>query len=665
MKLTDYLNKWLLMALLGVGLVFSTKGAVTDVILAPGAIQPGGNAGDTDLHWGQFWADTGTASQELDSTMHSSNNIAGSIHVIFDCQGAEGQDPANIKSANLAFGNYFLGGSGGWLGQPGTLTVDASKYESVALDINIASTVSSNTAIPFCLYGAGYGNVALTNFPIETGGWQRLIIPIPATVNLADCVSFGVYDWYNTTAGTPAAHVEFWMDNIVLVARKAVTPPPTLALAAMPHSGLLFDSGTGEGGARGAIDTIGDVHWAGLASAGSPVSYAMTIGWVPDTAVYSNYEAHIFIAPSPGVGNPDWNLADMGYLQILNHSDGTATARMMWKTNDAFDNKMLFNTSPGGDYGTNGYAAGTLGYLDAATMVGTWSLSFTSETDFVVRGPGGVSTNLSLPADWVTSFNALGGGVAYAYFGGGPNGNNNAGQPMFLSEVSISGANGQYALTNDFSSLPLDTTTWGLLGNETFIVPSRDAWWLNWTLPAANFNLRATSDLRDPNSWILLSGNTSLPVPVTPYTSGDRAKAIVAAADLPKANQTFFALQKLVAAKLQVLMPGETNAPGTTTGKIGKPDQQPVGTAVQVRVNAVDANWNVVPYLTDGVSLTSSDSAATDSMGAALPLSGQLAQGTATFEILFGTAGTQTVTATDTTQATVTANTGSTTTITP
>jgi len=454
------------------------------------------------------------------------------------------------------------------------------------------------------------------------------------------------------------------MDNIVLVARKTVTPPPSLALAPMPHSGLLFDSGPGEGGARGAIDTIGDVHWAGLATASSPVGYAMTIAWVPNPAVYSNYEAHIFIAPSAGVGNPDWNLSDMGYLQVLNHSDGTATARMMWKTNDAFDNKMLFNTSLGGEYGTNGYAAGTLGYLDAPSMLGTWSISFTSESDFVVRGPGGVSTNLSLPPEWVASFNALS-GAAYSYFGGSPNGNNNAGQPMFLSNISISGGAGQYAMTNDFSALPLDTATWGLLGNETFIVPSGGAWWLSWTLPAANFNLRATDNLGNPNSWVVLSGNTNLPVPVPTYTSGTDAKAVVVAADLPKANQTFFALQKLVAAQLQVLMPGETNAPGTATGKIGRPDPQAVGVPVIVTVNAVDSNWNVITYSADTVSITSSDSAATDSTGTALPVSKPLAQGTATFDILFGTAGSQTATASDTSATTVTANTGSATTVNP
>src|SRR5215831_19163381 len=225
MKSIKYI-KWAPLVLLSTALACTVNAGVTDVVLAPGAMQPGGDANDTTLHFAQYWSDTGTVAEDFDSTMRSSNNIAGSLHVVFDCQGAPGQDPSSIKSANLAFGNYFLGGSGGWLGQPGLLTIDASKYESVTLDLNIATAVSSNTPIPFCLYGAGYGNVALTNMPITTPGWQHLVIAIPSTISLADCVAFGVYDWYNTTASTPPAHVEFWMDNVMLVARTAAPPPP-------------------------------------------------------------------------------------------------------------------------------------------------------------------------------------------------------------------------------------------------------------------------------------------------------------------------------------------------------------------------------------------------------------------------------------------------------
>src|SRR5207244_12926642 len=59
-------------------------------------------------------------------------------------------------------------------------------------------------------------------------------------------------------------------------------------------------------------------------------------------------------------------------------------------------------------------------------------------------------------------------------------------------------------------------------------------------------------------------------------------------------------------AKLQILAPGETAAPGSSPGKIGTPTAQTAGTAFHVTVNAVDANWNSITT-NDTVNLTSRD----------------------------------------------------------
>src|SRR5207244_9639944 len=47
-------------------------------------------------------------------------------------------------------------------------------------------------------------------------------------------------------------------------------------------------------------------------------------------------------------------------------------------------------------------------------------------------------------------------------------------------------------------------------------------------------------------------------------------------------------------AKLQLLAPGETPAPGTASGKTGTPTAQIAFNAFNLTVNAVDANWNAV-----------------------------------------------------------------------
>ena len=67
-------------------------------------------------------------------------------------------------------------------------------------------------------------------------------------------------------------------------------------------------------------------------------------------------------------------------------------------------------------------------------------------------------------------------------------------------------------------------------------------------------------------------------------------------------------------------------------------------------VNAVDANWNVVSS-TDTVGITSSDANAT------LPANAALVAGTKTFSVTLKTAGSRTITATDITDGTKTANT--------
>src|SRR5207237_6291431 len=102
---------------------------------------------------------------------------------------------------------------------------------------------------------------------------------------------------------------------------------------------------------------------------------------------------------------------------------------------------------------------------------------------------------------------------------------------------------------------------------------------------------------------------------------------------------------------LQLLVPGETAAPGTGSGKTGTPTAQTAGTPFTVTVNAVDANWNLVNTISDIAGITSSD------VNATLPANAALVAGTKTFSVTLNTAGSRTVTATDITDGTKTANT--------
>lgn len=141
----------------------------------------------------------------------------------------------------------------------------------------------------------------------------------------------------------------------------------------------------------------------------------------------------------------------------------------------------------------------------------------------------------------------------------------------------------------------------------------------------------------------LVNGTNTLNI--TFKTAGSQT---VTASDVTDVSKTSSSDSVTVApgpfAKLQLLIPGEAAAPGTTAGKIGAASNRVAAVAFNVIVNGVDANWNVVPSANGAsftIQLTSSDP------NAVLPANADLASGTQTFAITLRTAGSATITATD------------------
>lgn len=99
--------------------------------------------------------------------------------------------------------------------------------------------------------------------------------------------------------------------------------------------------------------------------------------------------------------------------------------------------------------------------------------------------------------------------------------------------------------------------------------------------------------------------------------------------------------------QLQVLLPGESQAPGTVTGKSGTPYAQTVGVPFSVTVRACDDSWNTDPGVTNLVSLSSLDASAT------LPAPAALVSGEITLTVTFNAAGSFTVSATDESDPTI------------
>jgi len=99
--------------------------------------------------------------------------------------------------------------------------------------------------------------------------------------------------------------------------------------------------------------------------------------------------------------------------------------------------------------------------------------------------------------------------------------------------------------------------------------------------------------------------------------------------------------------RLQVLLPGESPAPGTTSGKSGTPRAQTAGVPFTVTIRACDSSWNLTTGITNVIQTLSSDASAT------LPAPVQLVGGSATVTVTFNAGGTFTVYSHDQTDATI------------
>ncbi|PYV17386.1 MAG: hypothetical protein DMG21_08510, partial [Acidobacteria bacterium] len=162
-----------------------------------------------------------------------------------------------------------------------------------------------------------------------------------------------------------------------------------------------------------------------------------------------------------------------------------------------------------------------------------------------------------------------------------------------------------------------------------------------------------------------LSESGSLPAGVTFIDNHDGTATLAGTTDLAGAFPITMTAQNGVApdttqafaltvnpapfSQLQLLVPGESAAPGTLTGKTGTPNIEYVNGAFQGTVNAVDQFFNVVPSVSDTVHIESSDS------GAHLPADTALAAGTGAFSVTLKTVSnpaSTTLTASDATDGT-------------
>ena len=512
---TNLIKKIACLAVVGAALAWAggaTRAYATDLVLwsfdssAPGWISLN-------------WALNGSVSEDT-----GAGNPAGALDIYDDM----------TQNDQFAIMGYYSGAQGNPNTGPGTnLLLFTNLVFDILWDTNL-STVSIPTfnsapgiegGIAIWSSSANNSYATLGYFQVPAGAatnWQHVNFPLTPTTPGISTPSYALgFKKWTSTYLTGAAN--FWIDNITLQYSAAPPPSPTLSLTSgSVTKGLnIYDDGAAYD--RQSISTIvantsgPDYGYAWIGNP-TPVSYSVHVAKAPGIS-YNNYQLHFMIVPGRNITEtaPDWNEASALVWFIDSQPDGSVVGTLRYKLNNAGNNTYLFgsDTSIFGGSGsafTNTIVAGYGGLLGTVTnvggFVGTWSLTFNSDTDVTLQSPDGSTHTVSFPQE--SDAQAFAAPVT-VFWGTQPN---TAGynQDVVLSNVSITGSSN--TLNADLTQ-PLDPAFLAVRASNPslmFTTPANAVYWLQWTLPDAGFGLQSASSLS--GSWSSVVGP---PVTTTNY----------------------------------------------------------------------------------------------------------------------------------------------------
>ena len=628
MKQPCHLQRWFRSAFIGLGLAASTAIVPAEDLLL--------GAFDEDVTgWGTAW---GNATAAHDPGQDNTGNGGGACYISADFSA----DQNTLTIYGCVEGNPWS--------HPTSANFNLSDFESLEFDIKWDTSMPLSIADFNTPPQGGEGGIqawavdypafsirptlATFQVPAEAAnGWAHVSVPIDPAISGIDPSKGIVFKKWVTEAQTAAGGMyAFWVDNVILKGSDAPPPPPTLSLDT-PTPGLAFVAASGGQWDRQNIRTIGNGYsWVGAAG---PVSYSVDVARHADNA-HAAFQLHMYFVPGiPDAtrADPDWHEANVLYWNMGNNADGTAYSSVHYKTNAPDDNGIF-------------YGDGEMDGAGSSTPNGVWTITFNQNTNIITMSPTGETNAVALPPEVVPYFDD----TMQIYVGVMPGDPARIGQMSVLNGVKITGTAGAPNLESSFIGEALDTNVWEVIATSSMGVqeiPTDAAYWIDWTLPALGFSLEGNS---------AVTGLWTSPAP-TGFDVGGKHRVLLRESDLPGSAAGFWRLNKRAFTKLQVLMPGETAAPGTVSGKSGTPIPQTAGVEFEVVVNAVDDTWNLTPIGRDVVNLTSTDEFA------ALPADAALVNGTRTFTVMLNTPGSWTVTATDVTDDTKTPDTSSPTTV--
>jgi hypothetical protein len=651
-----------------------------------------GTQGSTPSGCG-IWYGSSTAT--WDGTQDITGNGGGSLYIT--CPDDSSSDtPLNPYICMNGGNPWYIAGS----------PVDLTQYKSIDFDIkwdntsaltidqwNQPSTWPASFGGPFpgsdpangfnikavCDGNGTFVQLGVTNIPdAASNGWVHMSFPIdPSIGGIGTCNGIDFEKWIansGSIVGSPTVH--FWIDNVELIGTAGPPPPPTInAPTKTSDSGLAIYAST-EGNSYYDRQSVLFTTNAGTSWMSSgvtyPVSYSFTIADFPTDPATYGCEAWLFLSPNPAAidNAPDWNETNMVIAFVQLNTNG-ATMHFQYKVNEDHQQAMYSGSGPDtravGTNTYNLYYSAPIGSMpggpitnevspgvynvtnesgDLASLVnpagadGTWTIRFTSANNVTLTAPGGATTNVVIPS-YNASFLAPGATGMNIYLGMQANNAAAINQKVVYSNFAISGGAPTTFSDNFAADTTLNTAAWATAQatgpGGIFII--KPGWLFTWSLPDAGFSPQVSSGLTNTLGW-------TTPANSSPFSLYKMDAQIVSGSDLPAGGAAFFRLIKRTYTQLQVLWPGQTNAPNTANGYTGTAAPVTNGDYVTVTINACDNTWHIVNTTGDQIQLTSDTAIVGNNVN--------LLNGTTTNVVVWtGPTSGATVTATDITQTNI------------
>ena len=606
--------------------------------------QPFDTSGSTG-GWVQWWGWGMTFAQNPSVYNPATAGNAGCAEIVIPSY-----DPFPSGAQNNE--NFFYSFDGNAWG--GSVSINANYYTNVMFDILVSSNDVVNSTGTFGQFTIGFWtagwfvNAGTVTIPAAASNhWVHIVLPISKTLagdisNVQGITLQQSAYWSTDPTMPPLTGVTYWIDNLEVQITPGPPPPPPTILGATLQKAVpgvdCIATAAGNTGNRYSICTTNTVGYG--PRAGHTVTYTWNIKQFANDP--DGFQSHFFIScgttssltpnsnggPGPYDSAVDWNWGNVIRVTVQANADG-AYMNFRYKTNTPGGNGSLFTTN---------------WTVNASSPIGQWSVSINKDSGLVTLTSPQNTTNFTMDADSLALFTD----PLALTLGGSPNDLTGDGLSVVYSSFSATGC--ATPITDNFATdTTLNTNIWFALTVDTNgvqFVPPTAGLWLSWTRPDTGFSPQGSTSLSSAFTDI---------TPITTLISMGNRMTLIPSANVG-ANQSFYRLIQRKFTKLQILLPGETAAPNTPSGKTGTPIAQSANNAFDVIVNACDDNWIVVSS-TDTINLTSTDgNFYVLNTPADLPLAG----GTATFSVEFLGDGSSTITATDVTDGSKTAATSAT-----